>query len=67
MSKPNSFFSNEFSVPKLPHDDRPIPVGDFDYEDEVDECPSCGKSLSEHTQRQRINCALKRLEGVTHH
>lgn len=42
-------------------------MGDFDYESEIDECPSCSGSLIEHTQKQRIECALKRLQGVPHH
>lgn len=67
MSKPDHFFSDKDPIPKLPHDDRPIPIGDYEYEDEIDECPSCGDSLIEHTQKQRVNCALKRLQGVPHH
>lgn len=66
-SKPNNFFSMDGLASPLPHDNRPIPIGDFDYEDEIDECPTCGKSLAEHTRKERIKCALKRVEGVPHY
>lgn len=65
MTSPD-FFNNQ--KPKFPFDDKAI--GDFNYEDEIDDqddaCPSCNKSLSEHTQQQRIKCALERIGGIPH-
>jgi len=57
MSKPDSF------SPKLPHDDG------FRYESDSyydDSCPNCNESLADHTDKQRIKCALERLGGIPH-
>lgn len=55
VSKPDPF------SPKLPHDD------DFRYDDYYDDsCPNCNESLVDHTDKQRIKCALERIGGITH-
>jgi len=42
---------------------------DFRYDNEIDyddSCPSCNRSLSEHTQNERIQCALDRIGRIPH-
>jgi len=54
-----SFFNDK--KPNFPFDDKPI----GDYESEInDECPNCGKPLSEHTWKQKRKCALDRISGI---
>jgi len=66
---PESFFSNSspdlwFDVEPKQELSRPNPSDCRDEpEDYDDECPNCGESLFEHTQKQRINCALERIGG----
>ena len=38
---------------------------DDDWFDD-NECPNCNEPLSEHTQRERVRCALERIGGVPH-
>ena len=55
---PSIFKAN--SEPKFPFDE------DF-QEDEPefdDKCPNCNNPLSDHTDRQRIRCALDRIGGI---
>jgi hypothetical protein len=59
---PHSTIFSDSDKPKFPFDDLIA-----DYKSEIDECPSCGKSLSEHTRKERIRCALARVQGVPHH
>ena len=59
---PSIFKAN--SVPKFPFDD------DFQEDevefDDIDNCPNCDKPLSEHSQRERIRCALERIGGSSY-
>ena len=66
----SSFFTN--SSPELWFDIKPEQQlsqsnpSDFidESEDYDDECPNCGDSLFQHTQEQRIKCALERIGGI---
>ena len=61
MTSPDFFINQK---PNFPFDDKPI--CDYDQDQPDDECPNCGKPLSEHKWTQIRKCALERIGGIHH-
>ena len=58
MSNPQDFFQDDpFDSPK-----RPERFSE-DYDENLEDCISCGKQYGVHTNRDLIQCALNELRG----
>ena len=64
MKSNSNFFSNsdkDDPRPNFPFDDDYRFDQDW-FDDDI--CPNCEESLAEHTQSERLKCALDRIGGV---
>lgn len=62
-NKPPADIFTKSDKPNLPHDDTYRYENDSYYDAS---CPNCNESLADHTDKQRIKCALECLGGIPH-